>query len=120
MVYHGCVIKLNRRRLKVRKLFPFVITISIVTALQISYADSQIRPGYRCVEGEAISPSEANAYFSNLNDKTIESSALLSLSGVNEIDEISELAKGLKHDPDLIYQFVRNHIEYTPTLPEFV
>ncbi len=38
------------------------------------------------------------------------------VSGVADVEtaEIAELARGLQHDPELIYQYVHNHIRYVP------
>lgn len=37
------------------------------------------------------------------------------MSATEETPEITELARALQHDPKLIFDFVRNHIEYIPT-----
>ena len=75
-------------------------------------------PGWFAVEAEPVSPEEAEAYFDSKRKdlKALPSSMITSMdASASEItDEITELARGLQHDPKLIYEYVHNHIDYVP------
>lgn len=48
------------------------------------------------------------------SEKVLSASVIEKVSAAETSSEMAELARGLKHDPDLIYKFVHDHIDYTP------
>ncbi len=71
-------------------------------------------PGHQRAEAPLVSPSDARSILEIAPLKKMPSKALGILSATEATSEITELAKGLKNDPDLIYEYVYNHIEYAP------
>lgn len=79
-------------------------------------------PGWFSVRGRMISPEAAAAYYQNKKNenaarqkKTGPLAAGASLMAADsQTPEIQALARGLRHDPKLIYDYVHNHIDYVP------
>jgi len=87
----------------------FTIIISMAT---IAHAAITI-PGYRNVVAPLVSPETANEILEET--ATLAAASIKFASTPTESSpEIQELARGLKNDPELIYKFVRNHIDYIP------
>jgi len=70
-------------------------------------------PGRRRVEGKLVKPSEARQILSKPAKAQLPLK-MLSGMGLEATPEIVELARGLRNDPNLIYKFVHDHIDYTP------
>ncbi len=72
-------------------------------------------PGWYSGSGETVTPEQAAEYFTKIKTQA-GTKQLLSKSGsaVEAIPEIIELARALQHDPKLIYEYVRNHVDYVP------
>ena len=71
-------------------------------------------PGELMVQAPLVSPSEAQAILSQRQiASTAQHLAAPTLTASTTV-EIQELARGLKNDPDLIYQYVHDQIAYTP------
>lgn len=104
-----------------------VATLFIVSTAQAAI-DDFIRPeGPVILEMEPVSQEELERILNERTTTYLKGSTLnnsqdgLSVSVAPRVAslesvsvEISELARALKHDPDLIYEFVKNHIEYEP------
>ncbi|OQX05369.1 MAG: hypothetical protein BWK80_52275, partial [Desulfobacteraceae bacterium IS3] len=64
-------------------------------------------------QAEAVSPQKA--WDTLMASAQGERSSRSTTSETEITPEIQELARGLRHDPKLIFDYVHNHIEYTPT-----
>ena len=74
-------------------------------------------PGWGNVKGLAVTPKQAAAYYDQKRkDISITKTALaVEESFADEITtEINELARGLNYNPKLIYEYIRNHVDYVP------
>lgn len=86
----------------------FTIFFSVTSLTSVTKA---VQPGWQMASADPISPEEAQAYFEQLGGEGVAMGAM----GDGQADpEIIGLARGLKYDPDLMYKFVHDHIEYTP------
>ncbi len=65
-------------------------------------------PSMRIVTGTQVSPSNANTFYGISNTHTVD------LWASGRPYEINELARGLRYDVDLIYEYVRNNIDIVP------
>ncbi|HVK80819.1 MAG TPA: hypothetical protein VM915_09405, partial [Verrucomicrobiae bacterium] len=85
------------------------LTLMLASAIVLSTpASAQTLPSARIGTAQLISPSAANTYYAgasgapgNINRQTATP------------DEVTELARALRNDPDLIYDYVRNTIDIT-------
>lgn len=82
-------------------LFVFGISTSLAVSGRRNVHADPIKPdqAHQVIEGRAAAMSQIEA---------------LGISGVGTGARITELARGLKNDPNLIYKFVRDNIGYTP------
>src|SRR5207249_1084367 len=82
-------------------------------------------PGWIHATADPVNLQEANEYYlkrpaqlrianTNLAAKDATASASDFSSATTETPEIAELARGLKNDPKLIYEYVHNHVDYVP------
>lgn len=71
-------------------------------------------PGYQRTEAPLISPADAQIVFNMIASKSMLPTEMGIVSSTSATTEIQALAKALKDSPDLIYEYVYNHIEYTP------
>ena len=103
---------------------PLVLALSI--ALATIWATPQAAraqdgmPGFQSVSPEPVTPQEAEAYFDALREKLLEEidgeARLAPAGGSGQVvPDVTELARALRDDIDLIYQHVYNDIELTPT-----
>lgn len=85
----------------------FSLSISTVNA-----ADGPAGPGWMDVQGKLITPQEADAHYKSI----AKFSALSNMpeSATTATPEILALARALKNDPRLIYEYVRNNVDYVP------
>jgi len=76
------------------------------------------RSGWMLLQGMPITPGQAEAHFSAKRTKRAKGQSLmtpLAASGPAEAGaEVLELARSLRHDPKLIYNYVKQHIDYLP------
>ena len=73
-------------------------------------------PGWSMESAAPVSPDEADAYYNSLprpSPPKKQAGQIVSAATVASA-EISELARALLYDPKLIYDYVHNHIDYTP------
>jgi RHS repeat-associated protein len=110
----------------------FIAALFLVPALLIptlnAHADP-LGPGWFNPQGQLVSPADAKAYYDSLAARNNASKGIvtrainaimdflgLSTQGSEAIatPSISELARALKNDPTLIYEYVRNHVDYVP------
>jgi len=89
----------------------FVVFFNTNSASSESY--SSPAPGRRRVEGKLVKPYEARQILSKPAKAQLPLK-ILSGIGLEATQEIVELARGLRNDPNLIYKFVQDHIDYTP------
>ncbi len=98
----------------------FVFTLFLFLCIHLpSHSIADVAgPGWLLGDIEPITPVEPGTEFDRLNtpQKAIDSSfpIVMDKASTQATPEITELARGLMHDPKLIYEFVRNHIEYIP------
>ena len=77
-------------------------------------------PGWLMGTAEAVSPDQAEAYFSSLRGSAPAKASFLRTQGFTPMSattvssEITELARALRYHPKLIYDFVHNNIDYVP------
>jgi RHS repeat-associated protein len=76
------------------------------------------KPGWMPLRGPQITPDQAEVYFSKKMMKRIMEQPLMAApaaAGATETSpEIGELARALRHDPKLIYNYVHQNIDYLP------
>lgn len=72
-----------------------------------------VLPAFVRVEAPLVSPEAAREVLSS-PDALFKETLLLAGSECDITPEIEELARGLRNDPRLMYEFVRNHIDYVP------
>ena len=86
-----------------------ILGVSIfISSLAVSHSYA-LTPGHQRTDAPVISPTDARKILS------VHSISILKSKGDEKTPiEIKALARGLKHNVDLIYQFVHDHIEYTP------
>jgi RHS repeat-associated protein len=83
------------------------LSISVIALIVCSAANAQDLPAFRVENGTLISPGDALTYFGSPSSPTAKP--------VADIDpRVKELARALRNDPDLIYEHVRNNINFTP------
>jgi hypothetical protein len=66
--------------------------------------------GFQKVDAPLVSPSEAQQFYGRAATLGVSAPAV----STEATPEIRALARGLKYDPDLIYQHVHDYIEYAP------
>ena len=79
-------------------------------------------PGWHNVKANPVTPTEAQAYYSKIQSVLKQQSATQQLQGpiampmavAHQTNEIIELARALKYDPKLIYEYIHNHMDYVP------
>ncbi|MBW2108848.1 MAG: transglutaminase, partial [Deltaproteobacteria bacterium] len=87
------------------------IAIFMLLAVLTPYALAEVAgPGWLMERAEPVSPEEARAHYGVQKQKMVFSVA----SATSATPEIVGLARALQHDPKLIYEYVRNHIDYVP------
>ncbi len=104
----------------------FIFFISIVLSISLTGYASQ--PGWQIVTApQLVSPVEARAILDNINVKDTNLSSKkenillmsmgegLTTSETQATPQIVELARALKNDPKLIFDYVKNHIDYVPS-----
>lgn len=97
------------------KLFIMLLAVSLLGFGQGVCADVA-GPGWLNVTGKQVSLDAAESYYSAKAQRSVErlSTSEAVSSATNITPEITELARGLRHDPKQIYDYVHNHIEYVP------
>ncbi len=88
------------------------------TVFNVPLAYSDVSgPGWVDVQGQAVTPEQAAAYYAQKRGENAQTTTALTVEEnfAEEITtEIDELARGLNHNPKLIYEYVRNHVDYVP------
>ncbi len=75
-------------------------------------------PGFQSVSPDPVTPQEAQAYFDMLQERlAAEGEDQPAAAGApgQAVPDVAELARALRNNIDLIYQYVYNEIELTPT-----
>ena len=113
---------------------PFITSIFICLAFSITALSADaapLGPGWSCAQGKLHSHADAGIYYKSLSDKNKKSQGIINrtINAVKDFlgmqttlggdpavvtPEITEFARALKHDPILIYEYVRNHVDYVP------
>lgn len=89
-------------------------TLSVAT---VNAADGPAGPGWLEVQGTPVTPQEADAFYQAKGVIQPLSAPLGSItpqSATTATPEIAALARSLKNDPRLIYEYVRNNVDYAP------
>jgi len=101
--------------MKTRQRIPLVRAALAACALMIAGVAAHAQqapltlPSMKFLTAPLVSPSAGQTYYGGA---TTHSSSFTGVSGFEgRPPEIVELARALKNDPDLIYEFVRNHID---------
>ncbi len=115
---------LNHKLLYSVFLFTFLSLLFsiVVSSLPMqSYAEAPAMPGHGWIMRDAansVSNVESEAMASGLTSVDWEPASVATAVSVTEATaeapEIAALARGLQHDPKLIYDYVHNHIDYVP------
>jgi RHS repeat-associated protein len=101
-----------------RWLFPvlFLLIPPLVASPVFAEPAEPAGPGWFNMQGTLVSPEQARTFYKNA--AVAESSqgkvTLQGKSAAQTTSEIIELARALQHDPKLIYEYVRNNVDYTP------
>ncbi|SPD72325.1 hypothetical protein PITCH_A1290002 [uncultured Desulfobacterium sp.] len=110
--------------------YALVAVLFVLASTYICVTPSVTRadePGWKMVTAEPVSPQEARQILENNRSapdtlmsraETDEMSTMgagVAASATEATPEIQELARALQHDPKLIYDYVRNNIDYVPT-----
>lgn len=66
------------------------------------------------IEAPLVSPADAQTILRGSGVEEFSAPSVGILSSTDATPQIQELARGLKNEPDLIYEYIYNHIEYTP------
>jgi RHS repeat-associated protein len=83
--------------------------VALALALPAGSAAAQTLPSMRFERGDLVSPAAAETYYGSSTTRT---SSFTGVSGVEgRPPEIVEQARALSNDIDLIYEYVRNHID---------
>lgn len=89
-----------------RNLIAFLVAASSAVAIGFGVAQAQTYiPSTKIATAELVSPSTANTFYGS--GTTVTDSVVKE----NRPDEVRELARGLRNDPDAIYEYVRNTVE---------
>lgn len=75
-------------------------------------ADGPAGPGWMDVQGSLVTPQEAGAHYQPISKISVKDVAPKSATTLTT--EITALARALKNDPRLIYEYVRNNVDYVP------
>ena len=90
----------------------------IGAAVRAQDGPAQVLPGVTSVEAPIVSPREAErvlrARAAAVSSQQARGLPPAALSAGAAPAEIAELARGLRYDPDLIYEFVHNNVSYSP------
>jgi RHS repeat-associated protein len=93
-----------------------VCGLMVLTAGGTGYAQPA-NPGWLESQGEQVTPQTAKTYYQSLKvlqAKTLATATKTLSAGSSDSPEITELARGLQYDPKLIFEYVRNHVDYVP------
>jgi RHS repeat-associated protein len=116
------------KRNKSRPLVAALFLTAFLTPMLNAHA-GPLGPGWFNPQGTLVSPADAKAYYDSLAARNNASKGIvtravnavmdfigLSTQGSEAIatPSISELARALKNDPTLIYEYVRNNVDYVP------
>lgn len=102
----------------VKRLIAAVFIISVFSfgiGLPISAAtaaDGPAGPGWIVAQGTLVSPEDADAYYQSIS--MFKALSDTPASATTATPEITALARALKNDPRLIYEYVRNNVDYDP------
>lgn len=104
----------------ISKQFIFVLTIALagIWAAPQATRAQDAAPGFQLVSPDPVTPQEAEAYFDALRDAQEAGDVQVPPAGAaatQVVPDIAELARALRDNIDLIYQYVHNEIELTPT-----
>ncbi len=94
----------------------FSLSLLLSFSLNIDAYAEEAGPGWFMGKAEPVSPEEAEAYYNSQQTMTapLEAMSLSAASATTATNEIIELARALRYDPKLIYDYVHNHIDYVP------
>ncbi len=94
----------------------FIFLILVFSAISVKAGETG--PGWFDRQGEPVSIGDAKVYYgSNLDNSLVQTLAVTGIdvtAATTQTPEIIELARGLQYDPKLIYEYVRNNIDYVP------
>ena len=85
-----------------------IASLAISTFAVAQSAPAQTLPSMRFLTAPLVSPHNAAQFYST---STTSTNSLAGIPALNGTPEIVELARALKNDPDLIYEFVHNQID---------
>ncbi len=95
-------------------MFGMFVVASIFLCLSVapvSAADGPAGPGWLNVQGTPVTPQQADAYYNSVSSSTHD---ITPESATTITPELTALARSLKNDPKLIYEYVRNNVDYSP------
>ena len=94
----------------------FVISLSSSNQTTANTLDGIAGPGWLSVTGKMITPAAAETYYAAKRKERLSRPQTLPMASLaaDINSEIQELARALRHDPKLIYDYVHNNIDYVP------
>jgi RHS repeat-associated protein len=98
---------------KPRRLFAICMLCYSMSVASVYADDGPAGPGWLDVQGPPVTPEAAAAY-SPISALTLQALDIPATTAATITPEISALARALKYDPKLIYEYVRNNVEYVP------
>ena len=110
----SCPVQFVRKVFKLSSIFIISTLVHVSFCASLAYA---LDPGWKMVSAPPVSPDEARLILAE-SPRLVSTSHQFGGVATSETEatpEIVELARGLKHDPKLIFDYVRNHIDYVPT-----
>lgn len=111
MIYSKEIFLRNHKESILKFSFLLIISVLVSTLGFVSLAHA-LDPGWKLLRAPLVSPEAAREI---LKDRGRMETMGLTLGSETEITpEIQEQARALQNDPKLIYEFVRNHVEYIP------
>lgn len=113
------LVSMRKKLSRPRWMFAIAFLGLSLSVSSVNAADGPAGPGWLEVQGTQVTPEQADAYYKSLapmNTQTMspQDMTISPMSATTVTPEISALARALKYDPKLIYEHVRNNIDYVP------
>ncbi|MBN1315214.1 MAG: hypothetical protein JXA42_07095, partial [Anaerolineales bacterium] len=109
---------MRKRTLFIILLFCSILLASAGSATPVKGQPGSIEtagPGWRLAEAGPVSPAKTRRYLGGRSQGALHTTTALPDSETKATIEIEALARALEYDPMLIFDHVRNHIDYVPT-----
>lgn len=115
-----CCFGLNIQRRR-SSLFLLLLVITFTVMSVNNFVDKAVAadelPGLQQVEALPVNPSEADAILASAEKApkvAVTEGEIVTFSATTSTDNIQAMARALKNDVDLIYEYVHDKVKYTP------